>query len=125
MVISRRNRSWDGLVKAAVACLFVVALLALYYRGQAKARWRVVQGSIQEERIAPAHAIETKAGSQMIWEAEYRVDYFVDGHEYSAWADSGVRGGSEAEVRLRVGKVSSCRILYDPAQPEKSVATCQ
>ena len=61
----------------------------------------------------------------MIWEAEYRVDYSVDGHEYSAWADSAVKGGSEAEVRLRVGNVSSCRVLYNPAQPETSVATCQ
>lgn len=125
MATSRRNQNWNGLAKAAAAFLSVAVLFVLYYRGQAKGQWRAVEGSILEQRIAPAHAIETKAGSQMIWEAEYRVGYSVDGRQYSVWSDSGVKGNSEADVRLRMEKVSSCRVLYKPAQPETSVATCQ
>jgi hypothetical protein len=88
-------------------------------------RWQVAQGSVREERIAPDHAIETKWGGQLAWKAEYRVGYSVAGREYSVWADSGVRGDSEADVQLRLRKVSSCHVLYQPQQPEISVASCR
>lgn len=125
MGTSKRKENSNGLVKAAVAFFFVAALFTLYYRGQAKGRWRVTQGSIEEQRIAPNHPVETAWGSQVTWKAQYRVEYLVEGHEYSVWTDSGVRGDSEADVRLRLGKVSSCRVLYKPGQPETAVAKCE
>jgi hypothetical protein len=104
-----------------VACALVVALFALLHRGTVK--WPLVQGDIQDTRIVADHAIQTKWGGELTWKAEYRVVYFAAGREYALWADSGIRGESEAGVRLALPKSPpSCRVQYNPKRPEESGA---
>lgn len=62
--------------------------------------WQFLPGNIQGSRITADHAWETKWGGQVTWRAEYKLAYVVSGHEYVVWADSGIRGESEDEVRL-------------------------
>jgi hypothetical protein len=122
--MSRRNSNWTRLAKAAVTGVLVLGLIYLYHRGEQKKSWQAVQGSVGGKRISPAYATQVM-GSHLVWKAEYRVGYEVAGHEYSAWADSGVRGDSETDVQLRLTKVRSCWVRYKPEQPEISVASCQ
>jgi hypothetical protein len=124
MVTSRRNSNRTRLAQAAVASVLILGLFYLHHRGQQEKSWQAVQGNVREKRISPAYATQVM-GSHLVWKAEYRVGYSGAGHEYSVWADSGVRGDSEADVQLRLTKVSSCWVRYKPEQPEISVASCR
>jgi len=110
----------------AAACALVAALFALLHRGRQELEWPLVQRTIQDTRIVADHALETKWDSQLTWKAEYRVAYSVASHEYAVLADSGIRGESEAVVRLGLPKSRpSCRVQYNPKRPELSVADCR
>lgn len=127
---TRRGR-WTidvrGTVLFAIACVLVVALVALLHRGTGEpVRWPQVQGVIHDTRIVPDHALETKWGGQVTWKAEYRVAYFVAAREYAVWADSGIRDESEAGVRLRLLQARpSCSVRYNPKSPQESIADCR
>jgi len=85
-----------------------------------------VQGTIQDTRIVADHAFETKWGGQLTWKAEYMVAYSVAGLKYAVWADSGIRGESEATVRLVLPQSHpSCQVQYNPQKPVVSVAGCR
>ena len=89
------------------------------------AEWVTAQGTIQDTRVVPYNALETKWGTQLTWIAEYRVVYSVGGREYSVWADSGIRGESKPEVQLRLPQfLPTCRVRYNPKEPESAVAHC-
>jgi len=89
-------------------------------------KWRLTPGSIQDTRIVADHGIETKWGGELMWKAEYRVAYSVASREYAVWADSGIRGESEAGVRLALPQSRpSCRVRYNPKKPEASIADCR
>ncbi len=110
----------------AAACVLVVALFAFLYRGPREAEWPLVQGTIQDTRIVADHAVQTKWGGQVTWRADYKVAYAVANREYAMWADSGIRGESEADVRLNLPQARpACQIKYDPQKPEVSVADCR
>jgi hypothetical protein len=84
------------------------------------------QGTIQDTRIVPDHALETKSGGHVTWKAEYKVSYSVASREYAVWADSGIRAESEADVAMALGQSRpSCRVQYNPERPDVSVAVCQ
>jgi hypothetical protein len=89
-----------GTVLFVVACALIVALFALLHRGPEATKWPLVQGNIQDTRILADHAAETKWGGQLTWKAEYRVVYFAASRVHALWAGSGIRGESEADVRL-------------------------
>ena len=115
-----------GTVLFVVACALIVALFALLHRGPEATKWPLVQGNIQDTRILADHAAETKWGGQLTWKAEYRVVYFAASREHALWADSGIRGESEADVRLALPQSHpSCRVKYNPKRPEESVADCR
>jgi hypothetical protein len=113
-------------VRIAVVCVLVVAGLALLRRDQEAACWKLVRGEIQDTRVVADHAVETKWGGELTWEAEYRVVYFVTNREYAQWADSGIRGESEAAVRLALPQPKlPCRVRYNPERPAESVVDCR
>jgi hypothetical protein len=114
-------------VSFATACAFVVILLAFLRRGPGEAaEWQLVQGNIQDTRIVADHAVETKWGGELTWKAEYKVGYSVASREYVMWADSGIRGESEARVQLALPQSHhSCQVRYHPKRPEESVANCR
>src|SRR4029077_14731760 len=113
-----RRGEWTINVRATVvfAAVFVLmaALLAFLQRRPRSEEWPRVHGTIQDTRIVADHALQTYWGGQVIWRAEYKVAYSVATREYSVLADSGVRGQSEADVRLAL-----------PQKPEVSVADCR
>jgi hypothetical protein len=110
-------------VQVALVGALVVFLFALLHRGPEAVEWPLVQGDIQDTRIVADHAIQTKWGGELTWKAEYKIAYFVASREYAAWTDSGIRGESEAGVRLALPKsLPSCRVQYNPKRPEESVA---
>jgi hypothetical protein len=110
----------------AAACAVVAALFALVHRGPQAMKWPLVQGTIQDTRIVPSHALQTKWGGQLTWKAEYRVAYSVASREYAVWTDSGIRGESEAGVRLVLPQSRpSCWVQYNPERLEVSVAYCR
>ena len=89
------------------------------------AQWTTTQGIVQDTRVVPHSAYETKWGSQLIWIAEYRVVYSVGGREYSVWASSGIRDESKPDVELRLPQSRpACRVRYDVKKPESAVAYC-
>jgi hypothetical protein len=113
-------------VQVAVVCALVVSLFALLRRGPDAMKWPLVQGNIQDTRIIAEHAVETKWGGELTWKAEYRVAYFVASREYAVWTDSGIRGESEAGVRLAFPQSRPlCRVQYNPKRPDESVADCR
>jgi hypothetical protein len=115
-----------GIGQLVVACALVVALFALLHRLPQAAKWPLVQGNIQDTRILADHAIETKWGGELTWKAEYRVVYFAASREYAVWADSGIRGESEAAIRLALPQSHpACRVQYNPSRPEDSIADCR
>ncbi len=71
------------------------------------AEWVTAQGTIQDTRIVPYNALETKWGSQLTWIAEYRVVYSSGGREYAVWADSGIRGEKQARCAAAVAATSA------------------
>jgi hypothetical protein len=132
----RRHETADGrkwtvdvraLLQLAVAIAILAALAALLRHGtENPATWPLVEGRFQDARIVLDHARETPWGSEQTWKAEYKISYSVADHEYSAWTDSGVRGESEAGVRLELPKSRlSCRVKYNPRKPEESIADCR
>ena len=126
---ARRGESTIN-VRATVvfAAVFVLmaALLAFLQRRQRSAEWPRVHGTIQDTRIVADHALQTYWGGQVTWRAEYKVAYSIATREYSVWADSGVRGQSEADVRLALPRTRpACRVRYNPQKPEVSVADCR
>ena len=118
---SNRNRA------ALLVFAFVlgVTLLVLVHGSVSDAEWTTAQGSIQDTRVVPYRALETKWGSELIWIAEYRVVYSVGGREYSVWANSGIRGESKPDVQLRLPQVRpTCQVRYNVKEPESAVAHC-
>jgi Protein of unknown function (DUF3592) len=125
-----RRGEWTINVRATVVfvvvCLLMAALLAFLQRGSRSAEWPRVHGTIQDTRIVADHALQTYWGGQVTWRAEYKVAYAVATREYSVWADSGIRGQSEADVRLALPQARpACRVRYNPGKPEVSVADCR
>jgi hypothetical protein len=52
--------------------------------------------------------------SQITWRADYKVAYTVATREYWVWADSGIRGQIEDDVRLALQRTRpTCRVLRD------------
>ncbi len=113
-------------VQFAAVCILIVAILAFLHRRSREAEWPLVHGTIQDTRIIADHALQTKWGGQVTWRADYKVAYAVATREYALWADSGIRGQSEADVRLALPQVRlACRVRYNPQKPEVSVADCR
>jgi hypothetical protein len=119
---SVKQRS-KGLV---VACaLFAVFVLLLLW-DQRYRNWQSPPGVIQATRVVVDHVAERKTGAQIIWRAEYRVTYSVADHAYAVWADSGVRGQNEDDVRMvSPPPEARCRVQYDPGAPASSIADCR
>lgn len=110
----------------AAVCVLTVALLTFLHRSSRAAEWPRVRGTIQDTRIVADHALQTYWGGQITWRAEYKVAYAVATREYSVWADSGIRGQSEADVRLALPRTRpACRVRYNPQKPEASIADCR
>ena len=125
-----RRTIWTIDVRAtvlfAIAFVLAAALLALLHRGPTQLKWSQVRGTIEDTRIVADHAVQTKWGAQITWKAEYKVGYSIAGREYAIWADSGIRGEDEDEVRLLLPKSRpSCRVQYNPQTPMVSVADCR
>jgi len=125
-----RRSKWTidvrGTALFAVAWVLVAALLAFMHRVPRQVKWPLAQGTIQDTRIVADHGLETKWGGELTWKAEYRVAYCVSSREYTLWADSGIRGESEAGVRSALPQSHPpCRVAYDPKRPEVSVADCR
>ena len=118
----------QGVAILGIICALVIVALSMwnFVRGSREENWPVVRGTIQDTRIVADHAFETKWGGQLTWKAEYMVAYSVEGLEYAAWADSGIRGESEAAVRLVLPQSHpSCRVQYNPQKPVVSIAGCR
>lgn len=109
------------------ALALIVGVAALLRQASQEVPTRpIVNGSVQDTRIVPDHALETSWGGEPTWKAEYKVAYLVANREYAIWADSGIRGESEAEVRLALPKsLPACRVRYNSKRPEASVAGCR
>jgi hypothetical protein len=108
------------------AWALILILFALLFRGPREAKWPLVQGTVRDTRIVADHGVETKWGEELTWRADYQVAYSVANHEYAVWADSGIRGESEAGVRLALPRSHpSCRVRYDSKRPEASIAECR
>lgn len=113
-------------VRFAAICTLIAALFAFWHRGSREAEWPLVHGTIQDTRITADHALQTYGGGQLTWRADYKVAFAVATREYSVWADSGIRGQSEADVRLALPQARlACRVRYNPQKPEVSVADCR
>jgi hypothetical protein len=127
--MTRRAKWTAGMRRTAqfaIGCALVAVLFALSHRGPREVPWPVVQGAIQDTRIVPDHAVQTKWGGQLTWKAEYRVAYSAASREYAVWTDSGIRGESEDGVRLSLPRSRPpCRVQYKPQSPEVSVANCR
>ncbi len=107
------------------AFVLAVSLLVLVHWSENGAEWTTAQGTIQDTRVVPYSALETKWGSQLTWIAEYRVVYSAGGREYSVWADSGIRGESKPDVQLRLSQPPpTCRVRYNLKEPESADAHC-
>jgi hypothetical protein len=125
-----RRTTWTIDVRAtalfAIAVVCVAALLALLRQGPTDVKLSQVQGAIQDTRIVADHALQTKSGGRLTWKAEYKVVYSIAGREYAVWADSGIRGEDEDEVRMLLPKSRpSCRVRYNPQGPMESIADCR
>jgi hypothetical protein len=113
-------------VQFAAVCALIVAGFAFLHRRSPDAEWLLVHGTIQDTRIVADHALQTKWGGQVTWRADYKVAYAVATRQYSLWADSGIRGQSEDDVRLALPQARpACRVRYNPQKPEVSVADCR
>jgi hypothetical protein len=125
--LGKWTRHVRGMAQFVAACIFILAVIGfLLDRSSREAEWPRVHGTIQETRIIADHALQTGWGGQITWKAEYKVIYTVATHEYSVWTDSGIRGQSEADVRLALPQGSpTCRVRYNPQKPEVSVAGCR
>jgi hypothetical protein len=115
-----------AIVQVTAVCTLILALLAFLHRGPREAEWPLVYGTIQDTRSVVDHALQTKWGGQVTWRADYEVAYAVATREYLVWADSGIRGQSEDDVRLALPRTRpTCRVRYNPQKPEVSVADCR
>jgi hypothetical protein len=115
-----------AIVQVAAVCTLILALLAFLHRGPREAERPLVNGTIQGTRIVVDHALQTKWGGQVTWRADYKVAYTVATREYWVWADSGIRGQIEDDVRLALQRTRpTCRVRYNSQKPEVSVADCR
>lgn len=109
----------------ALAAAGIVGLYVYLNRLPSEPQWQFAKGTVQGTRIVTDRAVETKWGSEVIYKAEYRVAYSVDGKEYTAWVDAGVSGESEAIVRLNLPQQRRfCRVEYNPIDPKTASAKC-
>ena len=108
--IDIRSTTFAIITLAIVAALFAF----LHHVGPPQHVSTPAQGTIQDTRIVPDHALETKSGGHVTWKAEYKVSYSVASREYAVWADSGIRAESEADVAMALGQSRpSCRVQYN------------
>lgn len=124
----RRARPAIGIRIAVLytAAFLLLTLLFFSVHRQREAKASFAEGVIVNTRIVPDHAIETKWGTRLRWKAEYSVAYSVAGREFQVWADSGVRGDTEADVRMSLAQFRRpCQVQYDPKKPETGVADCR
>jgi hypothetical protein len=126
--MSRGQKYRNHRALLVVTCVLALALLTrvlLVHWSVNGAQRTTAQGAIRDTRVVPYSALQTKAGSQLNWVAEYQVVYSVGGREYSVWADSDIRGESKAEVQLRLPQfLPSCRVWYSLKDPKSAVARC-
>lgn len=121
---------WSIDLRSTVLCgigaALVLAVFALLLRTPRDEKWLLAQGVVRDMKVVPDQALETKWGGQAMWRAEYKVGYIVGSREFSVWADSGIRGESEASVRLALSQSApSCRVRYNLQQPTVSTADCR
>jgi hypothetical protein len=127
-VTARGKWSIDTRLTAQVVGSYalIIVLAALLFRGPRQVEKLLVKGTVQATRIVPDYALEAPGGSQLTWKAEFRVAYSVANREYLVWAESGIRGDSEVDVRLRLPRsYPPCRVQCDLQRPEVSVAYCR
>lgn len=123
--VHRSRKSYLPEVVLVAAFGLVVLLLIMLRRSANETQWTTAQGTIQDTRIVPDHALQTKWGSELTWRAEYRVAYLVGGREYAVWADSNIRGENKLFVQLRLPQsLPTCSVRYNPERPETAVAHC-
>ena len=117
---------WRNIAISAAVYAVLFALAFLLLRSAPRLKWVETQGTVQDTRIVADHAVETKWGGQLTWKAEYKVGYSVDNRAYATWVDSGIRGESEAAVRLAVPQsLPHCRVQYNSKRPEQSSTECR
>ena len=113
-------------VLVAIAWILVALLFAFFAKAPREEGWPLIQGTVQDTRIVPNHAVETKWGGQVTWKAEYLVSYHVGNRGYTVWADSGIRSESEDGVRFLLPQhAPKCRVQYKPQRPEVATANCR
>jgi hypothetical protein len=127
----RKGRGRNAGIAVAVAlCAALIFFVARH--GEHEAKWPQVPGTIQETRVVVEYWVPAtlKVLPRPVWRADYRVTYNLGGREYASWTYSGIRNETKefAESRVREALNSpgfSCRVKYNPARPEVSVAVCQ
>lgn len=123
---TRRGKSAIAVRTSAIASALLLGLFAFVLRQQREEKPILTDGIVVGTRIVPDHAIETKQGGRLSWRAEYRVTYSAAGRDFTVWADSGLRGDTENDVRISLPQSRrSCQVRYDPAKSESAMADCR
>jgi len=126
-IFGRSARSLNVHATAILVIVFaLITVLTFLLRRTRDTQWSRTEGLVEEIRIVADHVLQTKWGGDLTWKAEYRVAYFVRNREYGVWADSGLRGDSEASVQVALLHLHpSCQVQYDSQKPQVSIVDCR
>ena len=120
----KRQVHWVAVLFVVLVATWIIYLLARVMPD--KTKWAVVSGAVRGTKVVPEQAIETKWGAEVKWQAQYQVVYLVNGHEYTVWTDSRIRGDSRGEVEMNLPKIPpACRVRYEIRRPDIAAVECR
>jgi hypothetical protein len=81
---------------------------------------------LSEFRTLPIQVLESQRGSNLLYQAEVRVDYAVAGKQYSRWLPVLSRSDNKKFLQVELGllRSTSCYVHWDQAQPDNAFLTC-
>ena len=107
-----------------IAWVLVAALFVFLHRGSSQnASWPLAKGIVEDTRIVPDHALETKWGGEVTWKAEYKIANFVGSREYAVWTHSGIRRRERSCRSVGVAAIPS--LMSGAVQPPKTGNICR
>jgi hypothetical protein len=111
--------------------IVIFAALIAIYRWQRHVQsnregWPSAQVPLSEFRTMPVQVLESNRGTHVVYQAQARVGYMVEGKQYRLWLPILSRSDNQQLLQFELSnlKKTSCYVHWDKAQPGDAFLTC-
>jgi hypothetical protein len=97
-----------------------------HYLWTKRAEWPSARVTLSDFRTLPIEAIESQRGSKLLYQAEAKVEYVVNGKTHSRWLPILSKSDDKQSLQFEFGLLrrTACYVHWDQAQPDSAFLTC-